>query len=258
MAQNKLQHALALSKAGFKIFPLKEGGKVPIFKGGFKNATSDTTEVTRLWGQNPNANIGIATGQVSGLVVIDVDVKNGVDGLSNFQQFCEQKQFNCPLDIGLVARTQSGGHHIYLPMPETLQIKSRTAAIDGVDIRADGGYVVGPGSEINGQPYTWVSYKEPIEGSDELYQWLQNPHVNKGVQRTESALVEPGSRNEKLHLQASELAHKGMSGIKVPGSRKRMLLLAIRRQSRVFPRTTPRGWLICDLTVPSIGMLPQA
>src|SRR5947208_6123051 len=67
--------ALALRR-GWAVFPLD--GKIPL-KGwrGFKDATTDLGQLRRWWSQHPNANWGIATGKVSGIVVLDTD---GLDG----------------------------------------------------------------------------------------------------------------------------------------------------------------------------------
>src|SRR5436189_1424247 len=70
--------ALTLAReCGFAVFPLRAGSKVPLMNGGFYNATTDLDQVGRWWRKWPHANIGIATGPVSGLLVVDLDPKNG-------------------------------------------------------------------------------------------------------------------------------------------------------------------------------------
>ena len=67
--------AIEYAKQGFAVFPLKPRNKTPIQGGGFKNATTDIPTIERWWNKTPNANIGIATGQMSGgIVVIDLDI----------------------------------------------------------------------------------------------------------------------------------------------------------------------------------------
>ena len=87
-----LAHALDLFDRGFSIMPL--AGKIPnlgrdlsgnpINKWGqFYDTRASREQVEKWWTDNPNANIGILTGEASGVVVIDIDPKHGgnTDGL---------------------------------------------------------------------------------------------------------------------------------------------------------------------------------
>jgi KaiC/GvpD/RAD55 family RecA-like ATPase len=86
-----------------------------------------------------SAGVGIATGARSGVFVIDLDVKNGIDGLANFQALGE-----CPPTYTVA--TPSGGYHVYFKHPGFPVKTSASALARGVDVRGDGGYVVAPGS----------------------------------------------------------------------------------------------------------------
>ena len=69
------QYALAYAKMGMAVFPLIPKNKKPVTANGFHDATTDPIQVEKWWGANPNYNIGIATGQMSGgLIVIDLDI----------------------------------------------------------------------------------------------------------------------------------------------------------------------------------------
>ena len=74
--QNELRDAaIEYAKQGFAVFPLKPRNKTPMQAGGFKIATTDQRQIEKWWRDTPTANIGIATGQRSGgIVVIDLDV----------------------------------------------------------------------------------------------------------------------------------------------------------------------------------------
>ena len=61
---------------GWKVFPLKPGGKDPLTPNGHKDATNDTVQVEAYWDKYPDANIGLACSD-SGLIVIDLDRHEG-------------------------------------------------------------------------------------------------------------------------------------------------------------------------------------
>ncbi len=65
-----LTHALNISRRGWHVFPLKPLDKTPLTPNGYKNATTDTTQIIEWMKKYPTANIGVAT-EVSGLLVID-------------------------------------------------------------------------------------------------------------------------------------------------------------------------------------------
>lgn len=133
-------------------------GKHPIISGGLKNATNDPDQIAEWFTRWPDANVGIRTGAVSGIVVLDIDVKGG--GFESLDALT--KEFG-PLPQAVQAVTGSGGRHIYFMHPgETLG--NRTAIRPGIDFRGDQGYVVAPGStHASGGSYTWVEGCSPQE-----------------------------------------------------------------------------------------------
>jgi putative DNA primase/helicase len=64
---------LALARRGLWVFPLRPRDKVPLTSDGFKSATTDSGLIEHWWHDVPAANIGIATGERSGIFVLDVD-----------------------------------------------------------------------------------------------------------------------------------------------------------------------------------------
>src|SRR6516165_4849410 len=80
-----LDAALNYAKLGWKVFPLVPGQKRPLTMHGSKDATSNPDQIRAWWTQNPDANIGVATGSVSGIVVLDVDCKNDKDGYASLR-----------------------------------------------------------------------------------------------------------------------------------------------------------------------------
>ena len=91
-----LDWALAYASYGFRVFPLhsvrnerctcghdcgKDAAKHPRVAGGFKAATTDAEQIKAWWAKWPDANVGIATGRASRLVVFDVDGTKGLTTL---------------------------------------------------------------------------------------------------------------------------------------------------------------------------------
>ena len=128
----------------YPVFPC-DSKKRPVCQGGFKAATQDPDEIERLFAISGAALIGIPTGEVSGVSVIDIDVRDGKQGKEWVDKNAEM------LGVTRVAETQSGGwHYYYRHVPD---IRNR-AGIDGcVDVRGDGGYVIHP--ESTG--YRWLN-----------------------------------------------------------------------------------------------------
>lgn len=133
-------------KAGFSVIPLN--GKIPAIEWKEYQTRYPTEEELEQWFSDGKKNIGIVTGEISGITVVDVDVKSG--GLETLKEL--------HLPITWTVRTGGGGwHYYYKYCPEAQQ----TAGIyQGIDIRNIGGQVVAPPSiHQSGNKYEWV-YKE--------------------------------------------------------------------------------------------------
>lgn len=125
---------------GWHVFPLAPSKKTPITANGFKDATNDVDAALRLFDVG-TLNVGIATGP-SKLVVLDADGEAGNVWLAEAGE-------NYGLPRTFTVRTRSGGFHIYFQSPEGIEIKCSASRIaPGIDIRANGGYVVGPTSWV--------------------------------------------------------------------------------------------------------------
>jgi predicted P-loop ATPase len=130
--------------------PKREGGK------GYKDASTDEALIRRWWKRWPTAMVGMPTGKPTGVIVFDVDVKDS-DG------FATMRAAGLPQNTAR-ASTPSGGAHFYYECPKNVETKSGTkgrlqsAYGPGLDVRADGGYVIAPGS-INheGKAYAWAN-----------------------------------------------------------------------------------------------------
>ena len=192
---------------GKKIFPCRGDGKSPLITGWQNKATSNQEVIHTWWREYPNANIGLLTGKKANLVVVDVDVKKGARGMESLKQL----QDECgKLDTRMV-HTPSGGLHYYFSYPQGVDtLKNRANLMPGIDIRADGGLVIAPGSSIDGNDYEFEDEaKEIAELPQKLLEILtSDSHTNKEYEVVASDVtngVGQGNRNNSIFRLASKL-----------------------------------------------------
>ncbi len=225
-----LRQALEYAKRGWAVFPVwgcwpsgacrcRRGkdcqhiGKHPWTEHGFRDATTDATRI-RAWEDKwETANIGIATGEASGLVVLDIDSLKG--GEASMEKLIARLG---PLPRTLMVRT-GNGWHLYFEHPGG-RFKSVAEAIaPGVDIRADGGYVVAPPSRHqSGRAYQWEPGRGVFDGTlgrlpekwlDELgrlgcyIDGAESTVTTEDLANTE-APVDPGGRRQHGHGEGGE------------------------------------------------------
>jgi hypothetical protein len=195
--------ALQYAGLGYAVLPLVRGGKKPHRMlpweyriahpaplGGVYWATTQMRQIWDWWATDPAANIGVATGQRSRLVVIDLDVKGGADGPGELARLLESMRTRetvwdsheavahrvtsepWPGAVPAV-QTPSGGWHLWLRTPAGVAVPERPGILPGVDVKGDGGLVVAPpsmrlmaGMDRPGEgrgpgevpvPYTWAA-----------------------------------------------------------------------------------------------------
>lgn len=139
------QSALAYAQRGWHVFPCKRRDKVPLTEHGFKDATTAPETIRKWWERWPNANIGIATG-ASDLVVIDVDNKRGHRGTETWLDVLDQVGHNLAQTVR--SETPNKGTHLYYRANGHKKKSVSGALGDGVDLKAIGGYVIGPPSVV--------------------------------------------------------------------------------------------------------------
>ena len=154
--------ALAYATRGFFVFPthdLSSGacscgqacpspGKHPRTPYGFKDATTDAVTIKAWWRLWPNANIAIDCGR-SGLVVVDVDVKNGKQGAATMRWFLDREEYG--FRTTWLVGTPSGGFHFYFSGHVR---KFQNRQYPGIDFQGAGSYVLAPPSVgALGHPY---------------------------------------------------------------------------------------------------------
>ena len=124
--------ALDLARAGWPVFPCR-ADKKPACPHGFLDATSDPEAVQSLFSAHPGPLIGVPTGEVSGLAALDLDARHGATPWWNANRHM--------LPETRTHRTRSGGLHLVYRQSPELRCSVGLIA-PGVDIRADGGYII--------------------------------------------------------------------------------------------------------------------
>jgi hypothetical protein len=142
---------------GWSVVPVRPKAKQPLVRWqALQQRLATEGEIDQWFGLWPDANIGIVTGAVSGLVVIDVDPKHGGD-----ESLAHLERERGPLPQTVEAITGGGGRHLYFQHPGG-QVRNRAGLAQGVDLRGDGGFVVAPPSvHASGRSYAWQSGHGP-------------------------------------------------------------------------------------------------
>jgi hypothetical protein len=117
----------------------------------------DHRQIDRWWDKHPDALPGLPTGAASGVAVLDIDRKDDKDGFTALSD-AGLDRFT---DVRYVVDTPSGGQHIYFAHIDGLRCSTSKIA-EGVDVLADGGYVIAPGAETTQGTYATSSNSEDM------------------------------------------------------------------------------------------------
>lgn len=196
---------------------------------GVYDATTDAADVRRLFLLAPHADgYGIAcSGRMVG---VDLDRKNGVDGVATLNRLAREHGFDIPQTVTIC--TPSGGFHLWLTVPDGVIVPPSVGRLgDGVDIRGTGSYLIGPGSVGRGGEYTFhpkLGYVEPQPVPEQLLKLMLPPAPVARPQRRYTSTPDAagraleglvnvvlnapqGERNSKLYWAASKAwAHVGV------------------------------------------------
>ena len=147
MEKSFLNEALRYADMGLSVIPIIPGQKKPMIKWQqYQTQRATKEQITDWWTKTPNANIGIVTGDVSDVFVVDIDTEEGQQNLLQYGF----ETVDCPIVL-----TPRGGQHLYFKNP-TKKITIGAGIIPGTDFRGNGGYVVAPPSvNGNGRRYVW-------------------------------------------------------------------------------------------------------
>jgi hypothetical protein len=205
----KIETAQRYLARGWSILPLGARDKRPLVVWEPLQTSRPSAEQVSDWfGRWPDANIGIVTGEISNLVVLDIDPKHGGD--ASLERL--ERQFG-PSPSTIEAITGGGGRHLYFAHPGGL-VRNRTGFAQGIDLRGDGGYVVAPPSiHPSGRPYVWAAGRSPEDiAPAALPRWILPPSGGPRARRTLSDWrrlvqegVPEGQRNSSIASLAGHL-----------------------------------------------------
>lgn len=232
VSKTMLDYALEYSKWGLAIFPIhsvkisdsaaicscgnekcSNPGKHPRTSNGFKGATTDIEVVQDWWKRWPDANIGIATGPINDILVLDVDpIHGGNESLKELE-----KEYGS-LPITPTVKTGSDGRHFMFFCPSSSH-KNVHGFKPGLDIKCEGGYVVAaPSIHRSGNRYQW------IDGFDifsvhraECPSWLldlveeRSEEENIDTDEEIDTEIKEGRRNETLFKLGCKLKRRGLN-----------------------------------------------
>lgn len=222
--------ALALNLAantGWCVFPCLDN-KAPACPHGFQDASRDQAAIAHLWRRFPGPLIGIATGAVSGIDALDVDAQHptALAWLAAARtRIGPTRQY----------ATRSGGSHLYFKHGAGLR-NSQSKIAKGIDVRADGGYVIawfaaGLACESDAPPAAWPPWLL------ECALWIPpaepiSPVLTQHPDRAISGIVRfvaeapEGERNGRLHWAACRMRERVSAGDVSNGDARAQLLAA--------------------------------
>ena len=168
-----LTAAIAYARHGWPVFPVTVR-KVPLTERGLNDATLDASIIRAWWKRWPDALVSIATGKTSGIVALDVDIKNGGSGLDSLEEIGVTEHPKSP-----TAHSPSGGYHILFAHPgfeirNSTGIRKSSTGKDRwplLDVRGDGGGLIlppGPGRR-------WDPHLGPSTPLAAMPAWLMPP-----------------------------------------------------------------------------------
>ena len=194
-----LKYALNYATFNFKVFPLKVNSKSKQVCKSWKNeATTNKGIIKQMW--NENHNVAVVTG--NGLVVIDVDVKNGKDGKKIFDEL--SKDFPDTFTV----KTPSGGYHYWYLVDR--EIPCSVNLYEGIDIRGEGGYILAPPSIVDNKKYEVINSISLANANEAVYKFLETKTVSD-IKTNSITQIEVGQRNDILFKKACSLQYRGFS-----------------------------------------------
>jgi hypothetical protein len=208
MMPNIRDWAIEYRRLGWSVFPLVFGHKFPpkgfALKRCFEQLPTES-EIIAWWKQWPDSNVGLATGKVSGVDVIDFDGLNALDAYeANIGEFIETI-------MQTTGRANTGFHALYRYHGGGLKSKKYLESNGGgVDLKTDGGLVVlAPSVHKSGTSYKWAI--NPIsDGLNDLADFPHDALEHFQQQCTEHRKLDPA----ELHIKGISDGRKHHDGFR--------------------------------------------
>ena len=205
---------------GWRVFPANPKNKRPLISGWQDRAASDPEEIKKLFRPFPNAMIGLPTGPINGITVVDLDLKNDVDGFQSIMSL------GIPMPKSAIVSTPTGGLHLYYSTHGDEHPCSAGKIGKGIDIRGSGGYVIAPGSVSSSGQYQWKNdlHKTKygmlpftVDLTNAIHGHKPKRSGAKGLCSRILDPIEEGQRNVELARRCGLLFHKGYTPSEVEG-----------------------------------------
>jgi hypothetical protein len=200
--------------------------KHPTTRQGILDASTEERLARIWWERHPGRGVALATGEPSGVWVLDLDGEEGK------RTFLALQEDHPPLPRTPASRTGGGGFHLFFRMPGDRDVRNSAGKLGhGIDVRGTGGYVLLPPSgHVSGRRYQWVAGRSPDDLQVALAPiWLLDlmappmvemtapapPPMQMGRRYVQRAIEDEcmalastpeGSRNERLNRAAFALA----------------------------------------------------
>lgn len=138
--------ALYYLRRGWSVVPVRRGEKIPAVPWHQYQHRRATLAEIEDWFTDPTMGVGIVTGAISNIIVLDFDGSLGAE---------TEAQILPRIGVGPVALTGGGGAHRIMAHPGR-KVFTRTGVLPGMDVRGDGGFIVAPPSiHASGRQYSW-------------------------------------------------------------------------------------------------------
>jgi len=141
-----LKEALEYEKAGYSVIPVKPDKVSYVKWEPYQKQKASPEQIREWWKKWPSANIGIITGQLSNLLVIDIDTP---EATARVQEMLPEA-----LEVPCQTTPSGGMHFVFEHIPG---LPNRARIQDGIDLRTEGGYfVASPSVNGNGKSWQWI------------------------------------------------------------------------------------------------------
>lgn len=198
--KNIYQIATEYSKKGLVVVPIVKGQKHPAIDWKKYQNQRPTDEELKTWFENKDVGIGLITGKLSGIVVVDED---------SYKKTGSDLKLNTPLRV----LTGGGGKHYYFKYQDG--VTNTVNQSKAVDIRGEGGLVVIPPTiHPSGNQYRWDKTGEvdiknlPTIDENFLSQIIDHQRKGEKINISNYLSVEEGGRNNSLHKIACSIRNK--------------------------------------------------
>jgi P4 family phage/plasmid primase-like protien len=195
--------------------------KHPFTPNGLLDAVHDVASYRRLCLGHNDLNVALATGDI---VVIDIDPHHG--GAETWERLVEEIRITDAVENTVWQISGAGGRHIFFRGPAGLDLRNSAGALgSGLDVRARGGYIIGPGSRhISGGVYSFEASHHPDDVAiaplppallARILASARNRNRNHNGTFRQPEQIKDGARNDTLYRFARSMRAKGAGGVAI-------------------------------------------